>query len=69
MKTIIAVGAALFLFSCEKNWTCDCVGAEGNITEQYEFKALEEDAIESCESTQTNYQVYVSDMDCELKPR
>jgi hypothetical protein len=69
MKIIIALVTALFLLSCEKKWTCDCIGADGNITEQYEFKAYEDDAVESCESTQTNYRVYVSDMTCELKPR
>lgn len=68
MKTFIAMVTVLFLFSCEKNWVCDCSAAEGNITDQYEFKALEVDAIESCESTENNYKVFGSDAKCDLKP-
>jgi hypothetical protein len=69
MKTFIAILAVLFLSSCEKNWVCDCSAAEGNITDQYEFKAIEEDAIESCESTENNYMVFGSDAKCELIPQ
>lgn len=71
MRKILFVLAAVSfvtLSSCEKDWVCSCSGAEGNINEDYPFRAKEDDAVESCESTEINWQgAYGSDSECKLK--
>ena len=65
---VLATVSFLTLSSCEKDWVCSCIGAQGNITDEYPFKAKEDDALESCESTEVNWKnTYGSDSECDLK--
>lgn len=68
LLSLIAVLAAFI--SCEKDWSCDCVGANGVYVESYEFRVYEENAQESCLDTENNWkEAFGSDSECKLREK